>query len=121
MNAKLTTVSKKQGKTNWKKVRALSESKVISNAQSDSDAPPLSPLFLKKFKRVTPVQKINVKKIRNKLHLSQSEFADYFGVSTRTIQEWEQERRTPTGTARNFLKVIEQEPEAVLRALSLNK
>lgn len=56
--------------------------------------------------------------IRNKLHLSQKEFANYFGVSVRTIQEWEQHRRKPTATARNFLKVIEHQPKAVQKALS---
>lgn len=56
--------------------------------------------------------------MRNKLHLSQTQFARYFGVSVRTIQEWEQHRRKPTATARNFLRVIDQQPKAVQKALS---
>lgn len=36
-----------------------------------------------------------------------------FGVSVRTVQEWEQRRRTPMATARNFLKVIKNNPAAV--------
>lgn len=96
----------------------MSEKQIILAAKSDKDAQPLSVAQLKKFKRVSSPKKINVKLIRKKLHLSQEKFAAYFGVSTRTIQEWEQHRRTPTATARNFLKVIDKEPKAVLRALS---
>ena len=62
-------------------------------------------------------EEINVRRIRKKLKMSQSVFADYFGVSLRTIQDWEQGRRVPTGAAKNFLFVIDQEPDAVRRAL----
>jgi putative transcriptional regulator len=50
--------------------------------------------------------------------MSQDEFARYFGVSKRTVQDWEQRRRRPSGPSRAFLVVIDREPEAVLRALS---
>jgi putative transcriptional regulator len=60
---------------------------------------------------------INVRRIREKASMSQSEFADYFGVNKRTVQDWEQGRRVPTGAARAFLTVIDKEPEAVRRAL----
>jgi len=67
---------------------------------------------------VQPAKEIDVRMIRDQLHLSQEQFANYFVVSVRTIQEWEQHRRTPTATARNFLKVIQREPKAVQKALS---
>ena len=118
MNEKHITQKKMKGKTNWKKVKSLSEKEIISAAKSDPDAKLLTRLQLKKFKRVTPPKTIDVKAIREKLHVSQNEFASYFGVSVRTIQEWEQHRRTPTAIARNFLKVIEKAPKAVLKALS---
>jgi len=60
---------------------------------------------------------INVQRIRHKVEMSQSEFAGYFGVSKRTVQEWEQGRRVPSGASRAFLLVIDKEPEAVRRAL----
>lgn len=112
---------KTKGKTDWHRVNSLSEREIISAAKGDQDAKPLSKAELKKFKRVYPLKEINVKLIRTKLQLSQDEFAGYFGVSIRTLQEWEQNRRIPTATARNFLRVIEQEPAAVLRALSGRK
>src|SRR5580693_1139138 len=106
---------KVRGKTDWAKVKSMTEKQIISAAKSDPDAQPLTQTQLKKFERVYPVKEIDVKAIREKLHVSQKEFAGYFGVSVRTLQEWEQHRRTPTTMARNFLKVIEKAPEAVLK------
>jgi putative transcriptional regulator len=60
---------------------------------------------------------INVKAIREKIALSQSEFADLFGLSKRTLEHWEHGRRVPSGPARAFLTVIAREPDAVRRAL----
>jgi putative transcriptional regulator len=60
---------------------------------------------------------IDVKAIREKISLSQSEFARLFGLSKRTLEHWEHGRRVPTGPARAFLTVIAPEPDAVRRAL----
>jgi putative transcriptional regulator len=60
---------------------------------------------------------IDVKAIREKIDLSQEQFAQRFGFSKRTLQHWEQGLRVPTGPARAFLTVIAREPEAVQRAL----
>jgi putative transcriptional regulator len=62
-------------------------------------------------------QEIDVKAIREKIALSQSEFARLFGLSKRTLEHWEHGRRVPTGPARAFLTVIAREPDAVRRAL----
>jgi len=53
---------------------------------------------------------------RNKAGLSQSAFASLLGVSVRTLQDWEQGRREPTGAAKTLLRVAVQHPE-VLRDL----
>lgn len=118
MSAKHTMKHKVRGKTNWSKIKSMTEKQITSAAKSDPDAKPLTRTQLKKFKRVNPPKEIDVKAIREKLHVSQKEFASYFGVSARTIQEWEQHRRTPTTVARNFLKVIDKAPKAVLKALA---
>jgi len=60
---------------------------------------------------------IDVKAIRERIALSQSEFAKLFGLSKRTLEHWEHGRRVPSGPARAFLTVIAREPEAVRRAL----
>lgn len=61
---------------------------------------------------------IDVKSIRQKFRMSQKQFSAFFGVSVRTLQEWEQGRALPQGAAKNFLMVLQREPEAVRRALT---
>ena len=68
--------------------------------------------------RIHIPDEINVKRIRKKLGMSQKVFADMYGFSVRTIQEWEQGRMVPSGPARMFLVVLDREPAAVSRALS---
>lgn len=60
---------------------------------------------------------INVAAIRKRLNLSQTRFAETFGLSAATVRDWEQGRR-PDRTARAFLKVIARRPEAVIAALA---
>jgi putative transcriptional regulator len=52
--------------------------------------------------------------IRAKLNLSQSAFAGLMGVSLRTVQDWEQGRRKPSGPAAALLRIAEQKPEVFL-------
>ena len=49
--------------------------------------------------------------IRSKLKLTQSAFAGLLGVSMRTLQDWEQGRRSPQGPAIALLRIAEQHPE----------
>jgi putative transcriptional regulator len=49
--------------------------------------------------------------IRSKLNLSQAAFAGLMGVSLRTVQDWEQGRRKPSGPAEALLRIAEQKPE----------
>ena len=58
-----------------------------------------------------------IQKARKKLGLSQGQFADVFGVSASTLRKWEQGQRSPTGAAETLLKIIDREPQAVVRAL----
>jgi putative transcriptional regulator len=53
---------------------------------------------------------------RMRTGLSQQKFADVLGVSTRTLQGWEQGRRKPSGAARSLLTIAKRRPE-VLREL----
>jgi putative transcriptional regulator len=55
--------------------------------------------------------------VRQRSGLSQARFADLLGVSVRTLQEWEQGRRQPSGAARTLLKVAERYPE-ILREVA---
>ena len=51
---------------------------------------------------------------RSKLRLSQTKFAELLGISVRTLHNWEQGRRKPTGAARVLLRVASRHPEVVL-------
>lgn len=61
---------------------------------------------------------IDVKNIRAKIGMSQSEFASAFGISVSTLRHWERGDRTPHGPALVLLNVVSKEPSAVLKALS---
>lgn len=67
--------------------------------------------------RVHIPTEIDVKRIREDLHMTQAEFAAHFGFSVRTLQEWEQGRSVPRGVARNFLILLQREPEMVRQTL----
>jgi len=60
----------------------------------------------------------DVKALRERAGVSQRAFAAMLGVSTRTLQDWEQGRRTPTGPAMNLLRLYEAMPEATTRVLA---
>ena len=62
---------------------------------------------------------IDVLSIRSSMHMTQKEFATQFGLSPRTLQDWEQGRRAPTGVSRILLQVLAKEPDAVIRALQV--
>ena len=61
---------------------------------------------------------INVQLIRQKLGLTQREFAIQFGFSLGTVRHWEQGTRVPEGPTRVLLTVIDRAPEAVKEALA---
>ncbi len=67
--------------------------------------------------RTLEVSPSEIQQIRQQYVLSQEEFANLFGVSVRTLQQWEQGRRHPQGPAQVLLKVIAHNPKAVQEAL----
>lgn len=67
--------------------------------------------------RVTKVNLTAAAEARASVGMSQKEFADLLGVSSRTLQDWEQGRREPTGAARTLLRVAVKHPK-VLRGMN---
>ena len=61
---------------------------------------------------------VDVKKIRRKQRLTQTEFASRYGLNVARVRDWEQHRSHPDAAARAYLTVIAREPEAVKRALA---
>ena len=58
-----------------------------------------------------------VRAIRMKIGMTQSKFAALIGVSPRTLENWEQGRRSPTGPAIALLKIVDADPERAIRTL----
>jgi putative transcriptional regulator len=71
----------------------------------------------KRASRRTTVKEIVVADVRERTGLSQTRFARLIGVSKRTLENWEQGRRSPTGPARALLKIVAKDPEGAIRAL----
>ena len=67
--------------------------------------------------RVFEIKPPEIKTVREKLNVSQNEFALMIGVSVRTLQNWEQGRRKPEGPAKALLRIASRNPSAVLDAL----
>jgi putative transcriptional regulator len=107
-------------KVDWAGLAEVRDADIQTAIDSDPD---LSPLFsedeLARARRVLPPPlPDDVRAIRQRLGLSQEQFAGRYGFSVETIRNYEQGHRRPTGPARVLLRVIAGEPDAVTRALS---
>ena len=67
--------------------------------------------------RVYEIKPPEIKTVREKLNVSQNQFALMIGVSVRTLQNWEQGRRKPEGPAKALLRIASRNPTALLDAL----
>lgn len=110
-----------KSKSNIDKLIQTTDENIEKIVKNDPDASLLSKDELKEFKRVKSVGEIDVKKVRKQMHLTQEQFAFFFGVKKRTIQEWEQKRKKPSMTSRNFLRVVQFAPKVVQEALQTYK
>ena len=69
---------------------------------------------IKRGEHARVVNAPSIASIRERTGLSQSRFAQLLGVSVRTLQEWEQGRRAPSGAARTLLLIAQKNPRALL-------
>ena len=67
--------------------------------------------------KVTDIPQPDVRAIREAAQISQSQFARLIGVNLRTLQNWEQRRTRPTGSARALLKIVASDPKSAIAAL----
>ncbi len=63
------------------------------------------------------VAPLDVKQVRERAGLSQSDFAHLLRVSIKTLQNWEQHRRNPTGPAAALLKIVMTDPDVAIKLL----
>lgn len=68
--------------------------------------------------RVTKIEVNEVVQARQKTGLSQAQFAEALHISKRTLQEWEQGRRSPSGAAQALIRIAERHPEVVREVLA---
>jgi putative transcriptional regulator len=100
-------------KTDWARIDAMTDEEVVAAALSDPDAQPLTPEQLAKMRRVS-----RVKVLRQRLGMTQMQFADAFHLPITTLRDWEQHRSTPDAPARALLLAIERDPEVMRRLLA---
>ena len=111
------TVTRKPGDplrdtgTDWARVAALTEEEIHAAAISDPDAQPL-PRDMRGLTRI-----VIVKKLREKLDMTQEEFASAYRIPLGTLRDWEQRRKFPDAPARAYLLVIEGNPQGVAALL----
>lgn len=106
-------------RVDWKRVAETSDAEIERQIAADPDT---APIFtddeLAAAKRVEPdLTAGGVRAVRERLGLSQEEFAARFGFSVKTLRNYEEGRRAPRGPVQVLLRVIASEPDAVIRAL----
>ena len=101
------------GRTDWARLEAMTEEEIEANALADPDNPPMTP---EELARMRPLPQ--PKRIRERLKLTQEEFSERFEIPLGTLRDWEQGVCFPDRSARTLLRVIEQDPESVVRALA---
>ena len=102
-----------RGNTDWARLDAMTDEEVRAAALSDPDAQPLGPERLARMRRVS-----RVKVLRQRLGMTQAEFAEAFHLPITTLRDWEQRRSTPDAPARALLLAIERNPKVMRRLLA---
>jgi len=106
-------VSISEADVNWDVFLATTEADIERQSIEDNDPHPddLGPEY---FPNAGP----QITALRTRFGLSQAAFAKRFGISLRTLQQWEQKRRFPDGPTMLLLSIIRHEPAAVARVVS---
>ena len=102
-----------QGATDWARLGSMTDDEARAAALSDPDAQPSSSEQLAKMRRVS-----RVKVLRQRLGMTQVEFARAFHLPLATLRDWEQHRSVPDAPARALLLAIERDPELMRRLLA---
>ena len=102
-----------EDKTDWVRLRAMTDEEVTAAAMNDPDARPVTPAQFRAAPRVP-----RTKMLRRALALTQEEFAARYHIPLGTLRDWEQGRCQPDQPARAYLAVIASDPKGVQRALA---
>ncbi len=107
-----TEIPRDRGRVDIKRVRLATDKDIAKWIAEDPDTAPELPHGAK-LRLIHNPPLPDVKGIRKKLGLTQAEFARHFGLSRRTIEQWEQGRTIPDRPARILLAVIDHDPRVV--------
>jgi putative transcriptional regulator len=99
--------------TDWAAIDALTEEQLHAAALSDPDSPPIPRGTDEELARLGLHRIPNVKRLRERLGLTQEAFAATYRIPVGTLRDWEQGRKFPDAPARAYLTVIARNPEAV--------
>ena len=102
-----------EDKTDWARLRAMTDEEVTAAALADPDARPMTPEQLRTARRVP-----RTRTLRRALALTQEEFALRYHIPIGTLRDWEQGRCEPDQPSRAYLTVIAHDPGGVQRALA---
>jgi putative transcriptional regulator len=102
-----------QTNTDWDAVAALTDEQVHAAALADPDAQPIPLGTDEDLAKLGLHRVVNVKKLRERLGLTQEAFAATYRIPIGTLRDWEQRRKLPDAPARAYLTVIARNPEAV--------
>lgn len=102
-----------RGNTDWARLKSMTDEEAMAGALSDPDARPLAAQRLARMRRVS-----RVKVLRQRLGMTQAEFAEAFHLPISTLRDWEQHRSTPDAPARALLLAIDRDPKVMRRLLA---
>ena len=101
-----------KSESDWRTFDAMTEEDRRRAALSDPDAPPATKAQLARARRLP-----SVRALRERLNLTQEEFAARFHLPLGTVRDWEQGAHRPDKAAQVLLTVIARDPDAVARPL----
>jgi putative transcriptional regulator len=105
---------KRRGRVNWRKIARISQAEIEQQAALEKQRLGIRDEIL----HTRPVFKCpDIRQLRERLGLSQNQFADRYALSRRTLQQWEQKRSEPDQPTCVFLKAIEKEPDLMAQII----
>jgi len=99
--------------TDWDAIDALTDEELTAAALADPDAQPIPAGSDEELEKLGLHRIVNVKRLRESLHLTQEEFATTYRIPVGTLRDWEQRRKNPDAPARAYLMVIARNPQAI--------
>jgi putative transcriptional regulator len=103
--------------TDWDAVNALTNEQILAAALADPDAQPIPEGSEEELAKRGLTKVVNVKRLRERLGLTQEQFAARYRIPVGTLRDWEQRRKFPDAPARAYLTVIANDPNVVASLL----